>query len=523
MSKKNQAKIHQAARSHQVDLSGASQSIVGGTRLVGNQAKINQLRTDPYDTHALREASKSITAAIDQATWEKKASISSKGKVIESILGTIENEADLSSKDVITAINEIENYNIGEDKSGALSAAKEIELRKAKRLRDNLVKKETYIKDVEMSLNKLQDLKNKDVASGDFIFSKSQEEYNQKQLSDIMEKIAGGIDLEYFKEKGRLDSKADELSKYMKLRDALKSWDAVETATNDVFDLPEGMNVMELPEEAKIKLDDGTVIAGTVGDAFEEIIRLIEAGDIDKASGYYDVASRARRANMSKFQTNAKAEANKAAKSALNKWKSEEKSFAQNIKGDINNINILIKDNDLLASTGKGYGQLLSTTTDGTIDFESTQEQVAQRILTLIAKHAGGEYGSDKWYQKGANKKEAVDIVDRMFNDELFYKEMERSPAVIDPETKKVTSPPSYTVRPPKDSINWDTPNLRWGYGDEETMDNHMVRLMELYGKLMQRNPVLDSINELIKDGDWSDEDESSWLQGWTPDSTSTQ
>ena len=41
-----------------------------------------------------------------------------------------------------------------------LSAAKEIELRKAKRLRDNLVKKETYIKDVEMSLNKLQDLKN---------------------------------------------------------------------------------------------------------------------------------------------------------------------------------------------------------------------------------------------------------------------------------------------------------------------------------------------------------------------------
>ena len=528
MSKQNQAKINRAARSYSPDLSGASQSINQGARIIGNQAKINQLKTAPYDTHAMREANKSITAAIDQATWESKLGVSATGDRIESIFGTIEKEVGLSSEDVMNAINELEKFNVGEDKSGALSATKDIQLRKARRKYDNLKKKETFKTDVQDSINKLQALKNKDVEGQNFVFSKSDEEYNQTKLSEIFQKLEDGIDLDYFKKGSRLDNQAKELSKYMKLRDALQDWDSVSQKVDDVFDMPAGMNVIELPDDEKIKLPDGTVIAGTVGDAVQEVLRLIEAGDIDKASGYYDVASRARRANMNKIDAKMKSEAKSEATAALNKWKREEKAFNQNIKGDINDLNILIKNSKLLSSVGGGEGRaegLLATTTDGMVDFNSTQEQVASRILTMIAKHGDddtwlndhpliGEV--DKWYKKGANKKESLDILDKMFDDEEFYPDMER------PQGGE------RTVRPPS-FIDWETtwgPIEGWSLksgSDEREMDNHFVRLMELYGKLKDRNPVLDSINKMQLDGEITSDEEADWLKSWSKDSTNTE
>ena len=54
-------------------------------------------------------------------------------------------------------------------------------------------------------------------------------------------------------------------------------------------------------------------------------------------------------------------------------------------------------------------------------------------------------------------------------------------------------------------------------------MDNHFVRLMELYGKLKDRNPVLDSINKMQLDGEITSDEEADWLKSWSKDSTNTE
>ena len=524
--KQNRAAVASAARSYRPNLDEVNRAISNVASIIVADQKIQQLENAPYDKLAERQAYKDIATAIERTAQDANKNARARKSYMETFLADA-SVPDANMETIEAALKHLDDYDIGDDRSGELGIYKNKIRRDIERRKGFQSRKNTHNEQVASIRGKLEENKKKEMLGYDqyYFDSNYNRGVNLAELDKLFDLLGEGVELGYNQKSDYELQQAKDLEKYYHLRNALQEFDDVNTmmevegsdGQKQMIDILENENFdrwyfYETDEEGKRvpkkAIDYQGQEINSVKDAIRGVVDLIKAGDIDKAYSMYSTINNQIMMDSAQMKqqaiSNAKSLTTAAQKSIKedlekeeNKLKEARSNFSTEVNGKIKEINERLKKSDL---SELKWLPNLPTSPLSAETFETYKASAADRILNILAKSDiewswddDEEAVAQKWKKEGSSPKEAIKILDQILlhtkKFEMYDKEYDFSKGIYDKNRGVMTG------------IDYD--QGWWGVGsggeDISQLKGTMNGLLDLYTLLSENY----QLTNLTFDGDY--------------------
>ena len=516
MANQLQSELIRQARGMRQSQKSAGSLAADSVNIISALEKLSQGLESPVQKFADATVSKQLTANVYDRNLQKRTKATNIRKMKSGALSAIGERLDSPDID----LEQIEQLRIDleeHDTSGpdhdVLEAQKLIILEDAKNKEAWLGRKESMLFGTEdnpgiyRSLNDLEQLRKDEFKTGQFVFSNAKTEELEKSLEALSLKHIKAAENKYTTNNDFIKNRLEDLGKYIDLRENFQQLDAVYkdfidsegkiTREYGKFDMPDELITLTEEQKKVLESEEG-ITHGTYSDLMNETMRQLQSGDIDKARRYYDMGASARNRQIEKTIDWDR----QAALIGLSNYQSQIdgtlKSYAQQldqIVGSVNAIQKTLDDDGIDVQVGVTS---LPSVTDGEVNFDGLRENTAISMLQVLIHNTGASGVTrgqsdvaNRWIERGAKGTEAVMVVKALLNNE---------------DVKFPGEAKTYGEEKNKWGRKDFGSYLDWsGWGNDEQLGAvYYGRLLDLWEKLEQGAPIMDSLSNLQRPGNIS-------------------